>query len=560
MTPTTPRPTRPGKSVPRPSSTEIERGRETYARHAWRDAFEALSCADRESPLEDQDLDRLAWAAALAGHNDVYLASLERLHDLRAASGDVCGAARAAFWLGLRLLTLGEMGRATGWLARAEHLVENEPDCVERGYLLIPRGYAALFRRNAAAEACDAARQATEIGDRLGDPDLANLARMLHGQARAALGDHEAGLALLDESMLAATRGLLSPLVTGIVYCAVIGCCQRLYAIDRAREWTAALDAWCRSQPQMVAFSGACLVHRSEILQMQGAWQEAIDEARRATEGFVGAAVPDGVGSAFYQQGEILRLRGEFDAAESAYRNASQHGREPQPGLALLRLARGQAAAAAAAIRQVVASAPDRHARTRYLPAAVEILLAAGDMAGAEEAVRGLEEVASREPNEILDALASHAQGSLRHARGDAQAALEPLRRAFSTWQRVGAPYLAARLRAQIAAVLSDLGDEEGAELEREAARAVFRDLGAASDLGHLKAARPSPSGHPFGLTPREMEVLRLVASGRTNRAISQELFLSEKTIDRHVSNIFSKLDVPTRAAATAFAYQHKLV
>jgi ATP/maltotriose-dependent transcriptional regulator MalT len=559
MTPATRRPTRTGKNA-RPTSSELERGRATYARQAWQDAFEALSHADRETPLEDQDLERLVWAAALAGHNEVHLATLERLHDLRAATGNTCAAARAAFWLGMRLLTLGEVGRATGWLARAEHLVENEKDCLEHGYLLIPRGYVALFRKNAAVEACEAARQATEIGDRLGEPDLANLARMLHGQARAALGDHEAGLALLDESMLAATRGLLSPLVTGIVYCAVIGCCQRLYAIDRAREWTAALGTWCRSQPQMVAFSGACLVHRSEILQLQGAWQEAIDEARRATEGFVGAAVPDGVGSAFYQQGEILRLRGEFDAAESAYRSASQHGREPHPGLALLRLARGQTTAAAAAIRQVVASVPDPHARTRYLPAAVEILLAAGDLAGAEEAARSLEEVAAHTPNEILDALASHARGSVRHARGDAQAALEPLRRAFSTWQRNGAPYLAARLRTQIAAVLSELGDDEGAELEREAARAVFRDLGATSDLEQLKAPRRSPADHPFGLTPRELEVLRLVASGHTNRTISRELFLSEKTIDRHVSNIFSKLDVPTRSAATAFAYQHKLV
>jgi len=541
-------------------SRELDRGRAAYGEQAWRDAFEALSNADREGPLADADLERLAWAAALAGHNDVHCAMLERLHDLRIAAGDRLPAARAAFWLGMRLLTLGEMGRATGWLGRADHLVENEPECAERGYLLITTGFAALFGRKDAAEASEAAREATEIGERVGDPNLANLARMLHGQALVAGGRVERGLALMDESMLAAIRGLLSPNVTGIVYCAVIGCCQRVYAIERAREWTAALESWCRSQPQLVAFTGPCRVHRSEIMQLQGAWQEALDEARHATEGAPGAAYPAGVASAFYQQGEILRLRGEFEQAEAAYRSASQHGREPQPGLALLRLARGQAAAAAASIRQAVASAPDALGRARFLPAAVEILLSAGDREGAKQAADDLERIAADAHNEIVDALAAHACGAVRLAGGDTRGALAPLRRAFTVWQRVGAPYLAARLRVEIATALAALGDMEGAELERDAARSVFHALAAAPDLARLDQTVSGRGSRPFGLTARELEVLRLLASGRTNRAISQELFLSEKTIDRHVSNIFAKLDVPTRAAATAFAYQHRLV
>lgn len=544
----------------RAAGSELERGREAYTRHAWRDAFDALSSAEGQAPLADQDLEHLVWAAALAGQQEAHFAALERLHDLRIAAGELCAAARAAFWLGMRLLTLGEIGRATGWLGRADRLIEDQGECAERGYLLIPRGFAALFRKNAAAEACEAGRQAATIGDRLGDANLASLARMLHGQALAAMGEPEAGLALLDEAMLPATRGLLSPVVTGIVYCGTVSCCQRLYAIDRAREWTAALDTWCREQPQLVAFTGACRVHRSEVMQLQGAWQQAFDEAGRAIEGRGDATDTDGIASAFYQQGEILRLRGEFDAAEAAYRSASQHGREPQPGLALLRLASGQTEAAVAAIRQVVGSAPNVHARLRYLPAAVEILLAARDIDGADQVARDLEEVAAGGRNDVLEALASHARGAVRQAQGDAAGALEPLRRAFATWQGVGAPYLAARLRAQIAEVLTALGDDEGGDLQRDAARAVFRELGAGPDLARLDAPVDARSGHPFGLTARELEVLRLLASGRTNRAISQELFLSEKTIDRHVSNIFTKIDVSTRAGATAFAYQHKLV
>lgn len=546
--------------MPLSASQDLERGRASFARQAWRDAFELLSNADRQTPLGDEDLEKLALSSALAGELKVQFETLERLHDLRAQAGAVRPAARAAFWLGLRLLTMGEMGRSGAWLGRAEQLVADQGDCAERGYLLIPRGYSELYRKHAPEQAALTAREATEIGERCGDPDLVSMARLLHGVSLVALGDAEAGLEIMDQAMLAATRGELSPLVTGIVYCGVIGCCQRVYAIDRAREWTAALDAWCRSQPQLAGFTRSCRVHRSEVMQLQGEWQQALEEALCATGDSMPAADPDGVASAFYQQGEILRLRGEFDAAEVAYRSASQHGRAPQPGLALLRLAQGQGEAAAAAIRQVVGSAPDALSRARYLPAAVEILLACDDIEGAISAADDLDRIAANGHNEILEALSAHARGAVRLAQGDTQGALEPLRRAFSVWQRVGAPYIAARLRVEISSALRALGDDDGATLELDAARSVFRELGAMPELARFVTSEEASAKRPFGLTARELEVLRLLASGRTNRAIAEELFLSEKTIDRHVSNIFAKLDVPTRAAATAFAYQHKLV
>jgi DNA-binding NarL/FixJ family response regulator len=263
-----------------------------------------------------------------------------------------------------------------------------------------------------------------------------------------------------------------------------------------------------------------------------------------------------------YQRGELLRLRGEFEAAEESYREASKHGREPQPGLALLRLAQGKAETAAAAIGHVVSATRDPMARARYLPAAVEIRLAIGDHGGAAAAARDLAEIAEGAESEIVDAMAAHALGAVHLAAGAAHDALQPLRAAFATWQSVGAPYIAARIRVVIADALQALGDEEGAELERDAARAVFEELGASPDLARLEAPTPdSAAGEArFGLTDRELEVLRLIASGRTNAAIARELFLSVKTVDRHVSNIFTKLDVPTRSAATAFAYQHKMI
>jgi DNA-binding NarL/FixJ family response regulator len=541
------------------SLSHLEAGRTAYAERRWREACERLVQADRECPLAAEDLDRLAWSFALLGRNDLLFATLERLYTLQLDAGDLRGAARAAFWLGFRLLFQGEMGRATGWIATSQRVLERlGEDCPERGYHFLPQGLGRLSQKDAAG-ACAAARQGAEIGERFGDANLTSLSRAIEGQARIALGERETGLALLDEAMLPASSGQLGPVATGVVYCAVIGCCQRVYAIDRAREWSAALAAWCNAQPELVEFNGTCRALRAEILLVQGAWQEAMEEIRRATGRDVS---PGEAGSVCYQRGELLRLGGDFDAAEESYREASRHGRDPQPGLALLRLAQGKADTAAAAIAQPINTTRDPMVRARYLPAAVEIRLAIGDHDGAAAAARDLTEIAATAQSEIVDAMAAHARGAVHLAAGAAGDALPLLRAAFTAWQDAGAPYIAARIRVAIAGALQALGDEDGAELEREAARAVFEELGAGPDLATLDARagdRALPDAR-FGLTARELEVLRLIASGRTNAAIARELFLSVKTVDRHVSNIFTKLDVPTRAAATAFAYQHKMI
>jgi DNA-binding NarL/FixJ family response regulator len=541
------------------SLSDLEAGRTAYAERRWREACERLVQADRERPLAAEDLDRLAWSLALLGRNDLLFVALERLYNLQLEAGDLRAAARASFWLGFRLLFLGEMGRSTGWIATSQRVLERlDEDCAERGYLLLPQGLARLSQKDAEG-ACDAARRAAEIGERFGDPNLTSLSRAIEGQARIALGEREAGLALLDEAILPASTGRLGPVATGIVYCAVIGCCQRVYAIDRAREWSAALAAWCNAQPELVEFNGTCRALRAEILLVQGAWEMAMEEIRRADR-------PDTsqreAASVCYQHGELLRLRGDFEAAEEAYREASKHGREPQPGLALLRLAQGKAETASAAISHVVSATRDPLARARYLPAAVEIRLANGDHDGAAAAADDLTEIAANAQSEIVDAMAAHARGAVHLAAGAARDALQPLRAAFTAWQDAGAPYIAARIRVAIADALQALGDEDGAELERDAARSVFEELGAGPDLAKLdaRAGDRAVSDARFGLTARELEVLRLIASGRTNAAIAHELFLSVKTVDRHVSNIFTKLDVPTRAAATAFAYQHKMI
>jgi DNA-binding CsgD family transcriptional regulator len=546
----------------------LEQGRACFDRCDWNDAFDALSQADRSMPLGADDLHRLAWSAGMTARDEQMLATQERVYHARLSAGENLAAARAAFWLGFRLLARGEVGRASGWLSRSQRLVElHGQDCVEQGYLLLPVAQRHL-NAGELVEAHDAAARAAEVGERFGEMDLAAFARNLQGRALLSQGRLERGLALLDEAMVAATAGELSPIVTGIIYCSAIASCNRVYVLDRVREWTAALTSWCAAHPQLVIFTGHCLVHRAEILEIGGCWQEAVEEARRAAERCVRDIELDAAGRAHYQQAEIHRLRGEFALAETAYRNASRCGVEPQPGLALLRLAQGDRDAAASAIRRMVGATTDRLQRTRFLPAHVEIMLAVGELDEARAASRELQETASHLNTEVLAAIAGHACGAVQLAQGNAHAVLVPVRRAFGIWQQLGAPYIAARLRVLLARACVALGDVEGARLELENAREVFERLGARPDLAAVDAigaglehdCNEGASASPRGLTERELQVLRLIASGKTNKAIARELSLSEKTVDRHVSNIFTKVDVSSRAAATAFAYEHKLI
>jgi DNA-binding CsgD family transcriptional regulator/TolA-binding protein len=538
---------------------QLALGREAYERRAWYDAHRQLSLADGATPLEIGDLERLAMSAYLVGRDGDYLRALERVHHAYLDNGNCLRAARAAFWLGLHLAFRGETGPATGWFGRAHRLLQREGRaCVEEGYLLLPAAEQQLGT-GAAETAHATAARATKIGEQFGDADLSACARHVQGRALIQQGEVEKGLALLDEAMVAVTAGELSPIMTGLIYCSVIDACQQIYAIDRAREWTEALAQWCARQPQLVNFTGTCLVHRAEIMQMSGAWRDAIEESRRACAVSQGSelAAP---GAAYYQQGEVHRLQGEFAEAEEAYRQASRHGCEPLPGLALLRLSEGRTEAAVGAISRALREATDRLLRTKLLPASVEIMLASGDIASARGSVRELEESADHFRTMALQAMAAHGAGAVALAAGDYRSALPALRRAFELWFQVDAPYLAARTRELIGLACRGTGDEEGASLELAAARETFAALGAATDIARMDRPASSPAPHGLSLTPRELDVLRLVASGKPNKLIAAELCLSEKTIHRHLSNIFGKLDVSSRTAAAAWAYQHKLV
>ena len=537
---------------------ELERGRSAYARRAWAEAHESLSRADAASPLAADDVELLATAVYMLGRDDESMSLLERAHRTHLDAGETRRAVNCAMWVCMHHASRGELGPAGGWLARAERLLGDD-DCAERGYLLIP----AAFGAEAAGDfetAADAAAAAVEIGQRYGDADLYALAAHMQGQFVIQQGRVDEGFRLLDEAMVTAASGTVSPIVTGLVYCGVILACVEVLDVRRASEWTEVLARWCDEQPGLVAFTGRCLVHRAEIMQLHGAWPDALEEARRAAERLVQGFNRAAAAQAFYRQGELLRLSGRLDEAEKAYSSSSRSGWEPQPGLALLRLAQGRPDAAAAAIRRALGETTIWSRRAVLLPAQVEIALALGELEEARAASRELDELANRYGGAMLQALAATALGAVHLAAEEPREALAAARRASALWRTLEAPYEEACARVAIGLACAAHGDDDTAALELAAARAAFAELGAAPDLARVQARLGGAPTDAHGLTARELEVLRLVAAGESNRAIASALVISEHTVARHIQNIFRKLDVSSRTAASAFAYEHRLV
>jgi DNA-binding CsgD family transcriptional regulator len=534
----------------------VEQARGSFKRRMWADAFAELSVAHREGHLEVEDLERLAVAAYMVGEDHVCEEAWIAAHHEWARGGSHGGAARCAFGLALGLFFRGDLAPAMGWVARGGRLLEDSrQDSVEQAWLLMLTALPRLFEGD--ADAGPSFIDAGAIAERFADADAAMFARLCRGYALILQGHVAEGMALLDEVMVSVTADEVSPMLSGIAYCQVIAQCQAVFDLRRAREWTEALTRWCEAQPDLVPFRGNCLVHRCEILLLQGAWTDALESARRACDWLAGPPVWDALGSAHYQLAEIQRLRGELAEAEQSYRRASLAGRDPEPGMSLLRLAQGRGDVVLPAIRRALDEAQDPIARSRLLPGCVEILLEADDVGAARAAADELTAIAEQFAAPYLDALAAEASGAVLLAEGDPRAALPKLRVAHRSCRELDAPHQAARVRVLIGLACRELGDGASAELEFEAARRALEELGARPDLERL--ARLAGSPRPDGVSRRESEVLALVAAGKTNRAIASELFISEKTVARHVSNIFTKLGLASRAEATAYAYQHGL-
>jgi DNA-binding CsgD family transcriptional regulator len=535
---------------------DLERARAAFRASQWEEAFEAFSAVEASSALEAEDLEALGEAAWLLCRVSESISARERAVASYTAAGLDRRAAQVALRLFYTFSVRGDGAIAGGWLRRAARLLEKEPEGVEHGHLRLAEARVARASGDSEKELV-CAQEAISLGRRFGDADLVALGQYVEGRLFVKQGRVSDGMAILDEAMLAAVQGELGPMATGQVYCNVIAACQELGDLRRAGQWTEALRGWCETQPVSV-FPGLCRVHRAEVMHLRGAWSEAETEARQAC-GDLLTIMPAFAAEGFYELGEVRRRLGDLSEAETAFRRAAELGRQPQPGLALVRLAQGRHEAAAAAIRGALAEEESRLVRAKLLAAQVEIAVAGGDRETAQAAADELAGVAGDYGSPALDAAAASARGTVELDGDDAAHALRWLRRAWQLWQALDCPFEAAEARRRLGLASRKLGDEEGAELAIGAAYAAFVQLGAALEAAataELLGARVQPAG----LTAREIDVLRLVASGKSNREIAGELYLSVKTVARHLANIFGKLDVSSRAAATAFAYKHGLI
>jgi len=522
--------------------------------HDWRAEYAALIDRDhRPGGLPPEGLERLSVAAFLLGHDDETTTLRERAYRAYLAGGDIHAAARCAFWLGFHLQNRGDLARSSGWLSTLQRLVGADDAAADdtglTGLLVLARAATVMAQQDDPERALPLFDEAARIAESGGDPDAFVLARLGRGRCLELTGHPFQAVVAMDEVMVHVLGGAVTAQLVGFAYCSTIVLCMRHFDVRRAQEWTNALTDWCDGQSGLVPYRGACLVYRAEILQLRGAWPAAMSTALDACRQLSDST---SAGAAHYRLAELHRVQGRFDEADVEYSRAAELGTEVQPGLARLRAAQRNPGAALAGLDRALGEDPRSPTRPAVQAARIDIAVSVGDLATARAAADDLDRLATEPCAPFLAALAACGDGAVRLAEGDARGAIGRLRRAWTLWQQLDAPYEAARCRMLIGAACRALGDADAARMESAAARASFALLGAAPEL----AAGPAPGP----LTARECEILRLVATGATNKAIAERLILSDKTVARHLSNIFGKLGVSSRAAATAYAYEHQLV
>lgn len=528
----------------------------------WTEIYEQLSESDREHSLEPGKLEKLSLAAYLTGKDSESFRLLERAHRSYIDRKMTGNAVQCAFWLGLMLMNAGEKARGSGWFARGERMLAEmkDRDCPEKALLFIPKGLNYLSEGKG-AKAQKIFERVEAAGEKFGNADLIALGRLGLGQALVQQGEISRGIQLLDETMITIETEEVFPLLNGIVYCAVIETCCKVWDLGRAREWTFALTRWCDGQPDIVPFRGECLVRRAELFQFHGDWDKAITESTDACELLTRQPGRPAAGEAFYRQAELKRLAGDFKPAEESYHQAANRGRNPQPGLALLRMAQGLKGAAETSIRNSLREEKEPNRRAELLPAFVRILISSEQYAEANEATKELCQIARDLNVPYLLAMCAHCQGAVLHANGNYRAAVEHVQKALQFWNTLNLPYETACTRELKGHVYLELNDKDNSDTELMAARWIFEELSALPDLERVRSCLAREGTHEtYGLSLRELQVLRLVASGKTNKSVANELFISERTVDRHMSNIFNKLDVTSRVEATAFALKNNML
>jgi ATP/maltotriose-dependent transcriptional regulator MalT len=526
----------------------LDAARDAARRRDWLTARRGFEAAARTEPLGADDLRTLGDCAWWLGDLDAALPVLQDAFRAHLAEGEVGRAALDALDVGYSMVIRGDEAQGHGWLGRAAGLLEDHPEAIEHAYLRYV-AFEEAFASGDTTEALAAADAVHAAGQDAGDPTLVALGVLGRGRVLVARGEVTRGMRLLDEAMVAAVSDDLDPAWAGNIYCHLMLACHDLADLRRAGEWTEATARWCERMPGAGPFMGICRVHRAQVLTARGDWTHAEREIAHVCEELASFDV-EVVAEAHYQRGELRRLRGDLVGAEEALRAAHALGRDPQPALAALRLTQGRADAAAASLRTALEAARGPLARAKLLPTVVEAALATGDADTARAADEELRATAERYATAGLHASADHVHAEVALADGDVDAASVAARGSLRAWQELGVPHEVARLRLVLAGACEALGDHDAAALEREAAADTLARLGAGS--------RPAPTaqGPVPGLTPRETEVLRLVATGRTNQQIAAQLVLSVRTVERHLSTVYDKLGVRGRSAR-ALAVSH---
>jgi DNA-binding CsgD family transcriptional regulator len=538
---------------------QLIEARAALSRHDWQACFDALTGAGVDSAApeaEAERLDLLADAAWWLGRLDDCIDARERAYLLFDELRDDRRAGQCAVWLYEHHCFRASPTIAAGWLRRARRALASNEDTQEFGALVLREAEVAHGTGDLDAAASLAGR-GIELGRRLRCADLEAEALQALGRVRIDEGLPADGLALLDEAMLFVLDGRLSPYSTGKVYCSLISACEELSDHGRAAEWTAATARWAERHPFAV-FPGLCRVHHATALQWRGHWAEAEREATRACEELSNINLPNAA-AAWAEIGDIRRRLGDLDGAATAFVNADRLCAQPRAGLALLRLAQGSLDVATSIVTDALEGAGwNRLARAKVLPARAQIAIAAGDLDTARAAADELDVIADDFSSAGLRAAATSVRGRVQLAQGD-PAACATLRSAVARWSDLGVPYECATARTLLGQACREGDDTAGAASAFDGARQLFDDLGVRLEARSSESlAGPLPL--PAGLTEREAEVLRLVAAGHTNKEVAAALFLSDKTIARHLSNIFTKAGVSTRSAATAFAFEHDMI
>lgn len=474
---------------------ELTAGRSALAERRWSDAIGLLATAATSHPLGGHDLDGLGEASWWLGRLRDAIAYRERAFAAHDAAGDRIDAAQTALSLVAYLSQGSESSVAAGWMRRAERLLDGQPECVVHGWLLRPRLGQAIHRGDLEA-ALDLADQLLDVGQRLGDRDLEALGLHDRGRVLIALGRVDEGMDALDEAVVMAISGDVSPYPTAVVYCNAIVAVEDLTDFRRAGEFAEAAKRWCDRQA-ISGFPGMCRVRRVEITRLRGAWAEAESEARVACDELI-EFQPSYAGEGFYQIGEIRRRMGDLTGAEDAFGQAHRLGREPMPGLAIVRHAQGRSEAAASLLSRALADPSlTPLARARLLPAEVEVALAIRDLGRAEAAATALESTAATYRTDLMRAEANVARGLVARATDEDEAAIGSFRAAIRDWKAMDAPYEAALAQTALGEAYMAAGDMDSAALEFGSASSTFESLGATVDL--LRVRELSVTEPPAG-------------------------------------------------------------